>query len=182
MKSIQCAICGKKQKISELFKANFDQKKINAQTFSARRTPDRFHHRFVKCANCGLIFSNPILSSEKIFKLYNQSTFEYNQEAEYLKKTYGYYLHKTIRKSKRKDLALLDIGCGNGFFLEEAKEMGVGKVFGIEPGKASVEKAPKWLQKNIKINILKKGIFKKIRSMLSVVFILLIISLIQMNF
>lgn len=160
MKSIQCAICGKKEKIKILYNQTFNIKKIGAKTFSARRTPDRQHHRFVRCDNCGLIFSNPILPPRKIVNLYLQSSFDYGTESEYLKKTYGSYLKKALKKSNRKNVGLLDIGCGNGFFLQEAKEIGIGRVYGVEPGEASVKKAPKWLQKNIKVGILKKNMFK----------------------
>ncbi len=160
MLSIQCALCGKRQKLKELYKESLNLQKINSSTFSARRTPDRIHYRFVKCLTCGLIFSNPILPAGKIFKLYKKSTFDYSLESAYLKKTYGYYLQRALGSIKKEKTKLLDIGCGNGFFLEEAKDMGVGSVYGIEPGKASVKKAPKWLQKNIKVEIFRKNIYK----------------------
>jgi len=156
MRAIQCALCGKNQKLKELYKETFVPETINAQTFSARRTPDRMHYRFVRCTNCGLIFSNPIFPSNKIVNLYKDSTFDYATESSFLKKTYGYYLKRLLQKQKKEKLRLLDVGCGNGFFLEEAKDMGVGHVYGIEPGKASVQKAPKWLQKNITVGILDK--------------------------
>lgn len=160
MISIQCALCGKKQKIKELYPETLSTKKVTARVFSARRTPDRIHYRFVRCENCGLIFSNPIMPSNKIVDLYEKSTFDYRLESSFLKKTYGYYLNKILQDENKKKLRLLDVGCGNGFFLEEAKEMGVGAVYGIEPGKASVKKAPKWLQKNIIVGILEKGAVK----------------------
>ncbi len=160
MVTLQCALCGKKQKIKELYKESLHLQKINSGTFSARRTPDRMHHRFVKCYRCGLIFSSPILPEEKIINLYKKSTFDYGHESAYLKKTYGYYLKQLLGDRVRRGLRLLDIGCGNGFFLEEAKDMGIEKVFGVEPGKASVKKAPQWLQKNIKIGLFEKKIYK----------------------
>lgn len=161
MTTVQCAICEKKQKIKELYPANFSVQNINAQTFSARRTPDRMHYRFVRCGTCGLIFSNPILSQKKIATLYRDSTFEYTTESSYLQKTYGLYLKKIIPKTKkaRNALSLLDIGCGNGFFLDEAKKMGITQVYGVEPGKASVKNAPRWLQKRITIGLFKKNLF-----------------------
>ena len=64
-----CAICEKKEKIVELYRENLDLKKVDGKTYSARRTPDRFHFRFVKCLRCGLIFSNPIMEPEKIISL-----------------------------------------------------------------------------------------------------------------
>lgn len=161
MKSIQCAICGKQQKIKILYQQTFRASAINEKTFSARRTPDRQHHRFVRCGNCELIFSNPILSPSKILKLYLDSTFDYQTESEYLKKTYGRYLKKTFKREKRKKLKLLDIGCGNGFFLEEAKTMGIENVYGVEPGKATVKKAPKWLQKKIKVGLFEKNSYRQ---------------------
>ena len=160
MISLQCVLCTKRQKIKELYKENLNLQKINSITFSARRTPDRIHHRFVKCYRCGLIFSNPILPKEKIVNFYKKSTFDYGHESAYLKKTYGYYLKQLLGNSAREKLRLLDIGCGNGFFLEEASDMGIGKVFGVEPGKASVKKAPQWLQKNIKVGLFEKKVYK----------------------
>jgi 2-polyprenyl-3-methyl-5-hydroxy-6-metoxy-1,4-benzoquinol methylase len=160
MRSIHCAICNNKENTQELYNATFDINKITHKTFSARRTPDRIHYRFVTCKRCSLIFSNPILPQNKIEHLYAKSTFTYSIESNYLKKTYGQYLMPLLKNYPLEKTKLLDIGCGNGFFLEEAKERGVGSVFGIEPGIASVKKAPKWLQNNIKIGILQKGSFK----------------------
>jgi SAM-dependent methyltransferase len=151
MLTLQCALCGKSQKQKELYPATFSDSKITSNTFSARRTPDRMHFRFVTCRKCGLIFSNPILPSEEIEKLYKSSKFSYATESAYLKKTYGHYLRRVLGNNTSADLKLLDVGCGNGFFLEEAKRMGVRYVYGVEPGRESVKKAPKLLQKNIKI-------------------------------
>ncbi|MBI4009288.1 class I SAM-dependent methyltransferase, partial [Candidatus Roizmanbacteria bacterium] len=55
---------------------------------------------------------------------------------------------------------LLEIGCGNGFFLEEAARQGY-KAYGIEPGKQSVNKAKPEVKKNIVVDIFKPGQFKK---------------------
>lgn len=160
MINTHCAICGKEENIISLYKENFTLENISARTFSARRRPDKIHYRFVKCLNCGLIFSNPILNEEDITSLYFKSNFYYSLESEYLKETYGYYLDKIINKERDK-LSLLDVGCGNGFFMQKAQEMGIKDVFGIEPGKASVMKAPKSLQNRITNNVLKPNIFKR---------------------
>ncbi len=158
MQKIDCAICGKNQNLQELYPATFDLKKVNSQTFSARRTPDRMHYRFVKCLNCGLIFSNPILPEEKIAKLYQQSDFFYKTEARYLRKTYGTVLKQAIKN--KKNINLLDIGCGDGFFLREAQSMGIAQVYGVEPGIDSVKKAFKPLQRKIKVAMFGPGLYK----------------------
>lgn len=54
---------------------------------------------------------------------------------------------------------MLEIGCGNGFFLEQASGQDY-EVYGIEPGKQSVEKARSDIKKQIKVDIFRTGLFK----------------------
>ncbi|HEX7042125.1 MAG TPA: class I SAM-dependent methyltransferase [Patescibacteria group bacterium] len=160
MKTLHCAICKQKEKVKLLYKATFDRGKINDNTFSARRTPDRMHYQFLKCLRCGLIFSSPIFDNNKITDFYSKSTFDYDSEAKFLKKTYGSYLKEVVKGLKGK-LSLLDIGCGNGFFLEEAMNFGVKDVYGVEPGRKTVEKASKIIQKRIKVAMYDEKLFPK---------------------
>src|SRR3989338_11275266 len=156
MISQKCAIC-EKNNFTVLYPENFDINKINSRIFSARRLPDRLHYRLVKCKNCGLVYSNPILEYEKIEKLYKKSFTSYDEHLENLRQTYSYYLNQLKKSEKPR---LLEIGCGNGFFLEAAQNQGY-QVFGIEPGKKSVDKAKPDIKKNIIIDIFKSGQFKK---------------------
>lgn len=160
MITTMCAICEKKQKLVEVYPETIKFKEVDEKTFSARRTPDRMHYCLVKCTRCGLIFSNPILERNKIDKLYRKSLFFYGDESEYLKKTYKYYLERALKGRNKNKLKLLDIGCGNGFFLEEMKNSGIESVFGIEPSQSAVNKSPKSIRKNIKVSILKPNLFK----------------------
>ena len=187
-----CAICGRNN-YTVLYPENFDVNKINSRIFSARRLPDRIHYQIVKCKNCDLVYSTPILEYDKIEKLYKKSFTTYDEYLENLKETYGYYLRQLKkynnflggsrgkasanaqnfsspplvrafaernRLTESKKLRLLEIGCGNGFFLEEAATLGY-EVYGVEPGKKSVEKAKPEIKKNIIIDIFKPGQFKK---------------------
>lgn len=159
MVAIHCAICGDKENTIELYPASFNIEKVNPEIFSARRVPDRMHYRLIRCRRCDLIFSTPILEADKIHYLYKNSQFTYANEAIYLKKTYGGYLRELIAGDRR-NLSLLEIGCGSGFFLKEASNLGVGKVFGLEPSKSAIKKATGWLKRRIKADILKPGLFK----------------------
>jgi len=159
MINIHCVICGQKERLTKLYASSLGSNRISGSTFSARRTPDHIHYRFVKCLKCGLIFSNPIFEQDKISSFYFKSGFHYAPESKYLKKTYGQLLGKLLKNNKKK-LRLLDIGCGNGFFLEEAINMGIGDVWGVEPGQASAKQAKKYLQKRIKVDILKSHLYK----------------------
>lgn len=111
MKTQFCSICGPKALKKELYPQNFKMSQINPKIFSARRLPDRLHYRIVKCSQCGLIYSDPILNQNKISHLYNQSLFTYKDRVNDLTKTYGYYL-KQLGKYKVKKNQLLEIGCG----------------------------------------------------------------------
>lgn len=154
-----CAICNTNKNVQVLYKENFNLRKINSKTFSARRIPDRLHYRLVKCQNCGLIFSNPIFDQKKINSLYFKSDFNYDCESEYLKKTYFKYFKKYLSTQNIKNNKILEIGCGNGFFLEELKDNGIKNVYGIEPGVESVKKANAKIRNKIKVDILRKGLF-----------------------
>lgn len=155
----KCAIC-EKNNFSQVYSANFDARSLNTSTFSARRMPDRVHYQIVRCNDCGLLYSTPILEQEKIEKLYKQSFMSYDSHVANLQKTYGHYLSRLESYGAKKG-KILEIGCGNGFFLEEAKRQGYEEVYGIEPGKKSVEKAKSDIQKNITIDVFKPGIYKK---------------------
>lgn len=159
MQEIDCAICGAKTAKKLLYKANFKKRDINNKTFSARRLSDNVHYQINKCAVCGLVFSSPILSPFEIESLYKESYFDYDCQAKYLKDTYFEYLEKKLRKFSGKE-KILDVGAGNGFFLEKLWEKGYKNVYGLEPSKDAISKAAKYLRGRIRASILREGIFK----------------------
>ena len=106
MKVIHCAICNKKEKTKLLYKESSHINQIDEKIFSARCLPDKIHYRLLKCLRCGLIFSNPIFDSRKINNLYKKSDFTYQAEAEFLKKTYGFYLKDVLAKLKKRNVDL----------------------------------------------------------------------------
>jgi hypothetical protein len=121
--STRCAISNTEGNATELYPANFDWHAFNPAIFSARRLPDRIHYRIVKCNVCGLVRSDPIVAPEVLAQLYAQTTFDYAGEVANLKLTYGRHLAKLTNYGVQKG-ALLEIGWGNGFFLEEALRHG----------------------------------------------------------
>lgn len=153
-----CALC-ERNNFRVIYNANFDTQKVDARIFSARRLPDRIHFRMVQCKTCHLLYSNPIFELKKIANLYKKSFTNYDDQIDNLVATYGYYLKKLDRFSPQKG-KFLEIGCGNGFFLQEAKRQGYKNVYGVEPGKQSVQKAPREIRKHIIPDIFKKGQFK----------------------
>jgi SAM-dependent methyltransferase len=156
----RCAICGTPGNATEIYAANFDVSDFNPEIFSARRLPDRIHYRMVKCNACGLIRSDPVADTATLTELYRESTFDYGEEVANLRRTYGRYLDRLGAFGVKKGL-LLEIGCGNGFFLEEAKARGYADVRGVEPGAAPVAQAAESVRGGIVCDMMRPGLFPK---------------------
>jgi len=160
MTDIICAICGKNQQTRILYPATFKKGNISAHTYSARRLPDKLHYRFLKCDKCGLIFSSPILEQAKIISLYKKSSCNYKDQIPYAIKTY-LKIFKRIGSFLPKKTRVLEVGCGNGFFLNSLKKQGFDNVYGIEPSSEMVSKTDKNIRLNIKTDIFRKNQFSK---------------------
>lgn len=112
-----------------------------------------------RCQECGLVRSDPVASPEVLARLYRESAFTYTSEVESLKETYGRYLASldafgAVRGS------VLDVGCGNGFFLEQAQALGYRDVWGVEPSTDAIAQAPASLQGRIKLGLFEAGLFE----------------------
>lgn len=154
----KCAICGNGADFKILYEKNFDPELIDKRIFSARRIPDRLHYRMVKCNSCGLVRANPILPLSRLERLYEKSEFTYSSQVEDLNETYERYLRKLDDFGAKRG-NLVDIGCGNGFFLKRALELGYKKVWGVEPSSDAVAEAPRDMKKQIICDVLRSGLF-----------------------
>src|SRR5262249_19981664 len=119
MRSTQCPLCETNTHDREVYAMNFQASDLRPEVFSARRLPDRLHYRMVRCNECGVLRSDPILSDGELAALYAQSEFTYEAEAEFTRRTYARYLRQAMSYVRDRG-ALLEIGCGSGFFLQEA--------------------------------------------------------------
>lgn len=154
-----CAICGREGNAAELWPATFDPLAFNARVFSARRLPDRVHYRMVRCDTCGLVRSDPVADEALLADLYKGSTFEYGEEVAAIQATYARALGWLEARSQRCE-ALLEIGCGNGFFLQQALIQGWQEVRGVEPSADAVAKAPPAVRGLIAQDIMHPGLFR----------------------
>jgi SAM-dependent methyltransferase len=158
LRHTRCAICGTEGNATELYPANFDLQALNPAVFSARRLPDRVHYRVVRCKSCGLVRSDPMADPALLAQLYHESAFTYGDEVADLKRTYGRYLAGLDKLGARKD-ALLEVGCGNGFFLQQALAQGYRSVRGVEPSRAAVSQAAPEVRDVILCDLMRPGLF-----------------------
>jgi len=158
LRPTECAICATKGNATELYAANFTSSDLSPAVFSARRLPDRIHYRMVRCNTCGLVRSDPVADSDVLSQLYAASTFDYGAELDNLAATYGKYLQRLSRYMPSKN-ALLEIGCGNGFVLAEARRLGYTDVRGVEPSRAAIDSAPNGIREKIVCSMMVPGLF-----------------------
>jgi len=98
----------------------------------------------VKCKNCGLVFCEKIPTKQELDDYYKVYAYDSNYYSPITKQRYIELLESF--EKYRKTNKILDVGCGNGFFLETAKEKGW-EVYGTEYSAKAVEVLNK---KNIK--------------------------------
>jgi len=156
--STQCAVCGTADGTREVYPANFSLEDLNPMVFSARRLPDRIHYRMVRCLKCGLLRSDPVADGETLARLYSKSTLDYSDEIPNLRLTYGRFLSRLLNHVS-KPAALLEIGCGNDFALEEALLRGFSKVRGVEPSRTAVAAASTTIGSGIVCDMMRPGLF-----------------------
>ena len=153
-----CAVCGTPNNATEIYPANFSADSFNKAVFSARRLPDHIHYRMVKCNTCGLIRSDPIIAADILSQLYQQSEFTYQKEVANLVSTYGYYLQK-LQHFSTSQKSFLEIGCGNGFMLQEALQQGYEQVAGVEPSSHAIAQASSEVRPFIVCDMMQHGLF-----------------------
>jgi SAM-dependent methyltransferase len=158
MHATRCAICDREGGASERWLPRLDAGAFSASVFSARRIPDRIHYRMVACDTCGLVRSDPIADQTLLAELYASSSFDYGLEIESLQLTYARALAWLEESCERRDV-LLEIGCGNGFFLQEAQRRGWREVCGVEPSADAVAAAAPELRGVIVQGMMRGGLF-----------------------
>lgn len=136
----QCAICGEQASGDLLYPERLPRNAWSTNTFSARRAPDRVHPRIMRCRACRLIYADQLLESHELSALYRDSHLTYEAEIPYLRRTYGRYLRRLERFAAVRG-RFLEVGCGNGFMLEEALAQGYREVAGVEPSLEAVAQA-----------------------------------------
>lgn len=157
-RAVSCPVCGRRASATELYPAQLPDRILDPQLFSARRRPDRLHHRFVRCDSCGLVRSDPVLLPEVLAGLYGQATFDYQSQLPDLRRTYRRQLVRLLRLGASPG-SLLEIGCGNGFLLAEAQQLGFAEVRGVEPSRDAVAMSPAAIRPWITVDVFKAGLF-----------------------
>jgi SAM-dependent methyltransferase len=151
-----CATCGNEGYVVR-YEARVPPE--DALNFSARRASSRYHARIVECRRCGQIYSNPYFSEDVLGRLYREALYIdepqlANMAADYFRE-FQQAFDGVVDPSRR----VLEIGCGNGFFLAKLGAAGYADVWGVEPGRRAVEQAPASVRDRILCDFFRPGLF-----------------------
>lgn len=159
LKDNKC-ICGNDDYTS-LYPQRIDWMTFSSYEFSSRRERRIQHYRIVRCNNCGLVRSNPVFSEEDLFLLYKECKFLDKNESQLAAETYASLLSGYLKLlADRGSIKLLEIGCGNGVFLQEMRKYNINRVVGVEPSKDALKYASDGIKSNIINNIFEFGYFE----------------------
>ena len=152
----KCPICETLDNSVSVYPSNVDESSFSTEVFSARRLPDRRHYQWVRCNTCTLLRSDPVLDVD-LEKLYVESTFDYSTEVNGLKKTYFNLVRKALGKKQLRN-SIFEVGGGNGFFLEAAKDGGFQTVSGVEPSNEAIKAARSDIKPHMIASMMRNGV------------------------
>ena len=150
-----CPICRTGDSGHVLFPAKVDEKKIGEFAFASRKAPEYMHFRLLQCGACDTLYASPAPTAETLAREYDRAAYDSDTEANYAAKTYGHYLEKYLLPTLGRRQGAIDIGTGNGSFLEELLDRGFTDVRGVEPSTAPIAMAPARVRP-----LIKQGIFR----------------------
>jgi SAM-dependent methyltransferase len=128
-------LCGSADQSRVFTDSNIDLTKLDKFAFASRKKPEYMHPRLIECPECGLLYGSPVLSPETLADAYRDAAFDGGNEARYASETYTGEIRKILRRLPDLNGAL-DIGTGDGAFLEQLASLGFQNAIGVEPSEA----------------------------------------------
>jgi len=153
-----CPICGSDNDSQVYAEANFDETKLDHYSFASRKYPEFMHYRLVICPVCELLYATHIPQNDWLNGAYVQAQYDSGKESYYAARTYRKHFLRILSNLPDKKSAL-DIGAGNGSFLEYLQEAGFDQIEGIEPSEAPIEAAKADIKKLIKRSVFSPNSF-----------------------
>jgi len=135
-----CPLCGSSNTGRIFAKADFDVERLDSFAFASRKMPEYMHYQLIDCPTCDLLYASPLPRKETLEHGYCDANYDSGVEAHYAAETYAGFLSTIIGRLPDRHGAL-DIGAGDGAFLEHLQEYGFDGIVGIEPSRAPIAAA-----------------------------------------
>jgi SAM-dependent methyltransferase len=132
-----CPLCGSPRAARVFAESNIDLEGLTQFAFASRKLPEYMHPRLLDCADCGMLYGNPVLSADTLSNLYHAAAFDSQEESRLASFVYKRMLEKHCANLPDRRGAI-DIGAGDGTFCERLVELGFSHVIGVEPSAAPI--------------------------------------------
>jgi len=153
-----CPLCGWNGETRVFAESNIDLAELDGFAFASRKLPEYMHPRLLVCGKCGILYGNPVLSPGTLARAYQTADFDSGGEAHYASATYAAHVRKLLPRLP--DLqGALDIGTGDGAFLEALLQLGFQNVTGVEPSEAPVAAAEAHIKPLIRLDVFRPDEF-----------------------
>jgi SAM-dependent methyltransferase len=149
MRSRACPVCGSDHNSRVYADARFDPDKLDEFAFASRKLPEYMHYRLNECSRCDSLYCSPLPTREALHGAYAEAAFDSGEEARYASQSYAALLPGIERQLGDKRGAL-DIGTGDGAFLEQLEQHGFTDIVGVEPSAAPVAQAKPHIRERIR--------------------------------
>lgn len=130
-----CPLCGSHEE-ADVTAAQFDPSRLGRYSFASRKVPEKMHWRLVRCASCSLLYANPAPEEFGLVDEYRAADYDSLEEARYAARTYARLVAPVLSSLPNRD-RVLDIGAGDGSFLEQMLADGFLDALGFEPSAAA---------------------------------------------
>jgi SAM-dependent methyltransferase len=136
MASRACPVCGS-EAATVFAEQRIDPAALDGFAFASRKQPEYMHYRLVACPVCDLIYASPAPGPETLAGAYVTAAYDSSEESRWAARTYRGLLRPVLASLGETGLgSALDIGAGDGAFLEELLAAGFCHVEGVEPSDA----------------------------------------------
>ena len=150
-----CPLCGSSCIASVLIHEDIRMAALTGLSFASRKAPEGMHYKMVVCKLCDVAYANPAPDIRWLHDQYVNADFETVSESRDAAQNHGRLIRSLLGRLPDVDRAL-DIGAGDGAFLDVLRRIGFRQVEGVEPSEGPLRVASDENQKAIQ-----KGFFSE---------------------
>jgi SAM-dependent methyltransferase len=156
----KCPICALDESDADLFaQESIDSQRISNLSFASRKSPELMSYRLIRCRGCDLVYTPSPPTANELGSAYHLAGYDSNTEAIEAAVSYKKSCIPIIEAISSKTSAL-EIGTGNGIFLEILSDLGFQNIVGIEPSLSAINSATPTAKKWIINDVFKEDSFE----------------------
>jgi SAM-dependent methyltransferase len=138
---------------------SYDRDRLSAFSYASRKEPEFMCHRLVQCTVCDLVYVSAPPQQDELAAAYHEADYDSSEEANSAAEAYLRAIGPLLARLPQKERAL-EIGTGNGIFLEKLASVGFSELVGVEPSPAAIAAAPAKTRAWIREGIFREADFK----------------------